>query len=803
MTSLQERLIGRPLPRKEDLRLITGAGRYSDDFSMPGQAHAVVIRSPYAHAEIVAIDADAALGMPGVLAIVTGQDIADAGLNPIPHDHLFIGKPEQMKLAPDVYMVNKDGSPFQVPPHMILPRERTRFVGEAVAMVIAETVEAAKDAAAMVDIEFRELPFVVNAVDALAPGAPPVWDDISGNICVDAEIGDERRVAEIFASAPRIVSLDTHIQRVTGVTMEPRAATGSYDPETGRYTLYAGSSGVVRHKMELARVLGVPEDRVRVIAHDVGGNFGTRNGLYPEFALVVWAAQQIGRPVKWTAERQESFISDYQGRDLTVRAELALDEDGRFLAVRSENIVNSGAYFPSFQPLRKGIGLMTNVYDMEAAYVQAKAAVTNTVNTAPFRSAGRPEAIFVVERLIDIAAQRFGFDRVELRRKNLITPDMFPYRNPLTLVYDNGDYEATMDAALRLIDWDGFESRRRAPPPHIRRGIAIANYIEITTGLPTERAEVRIDADTGVEIVIGTMSSGQGHETSFAQVAADLLGLPIDMIRLATGDTDRVRVGGGSVSGRSMRFAGVVIARAIDQIVAQSKEVLAFLRNVGLDEIDFADGLFLLPDGMRCSVLDVARMIEASAASLPQGLDRPLYGECEHLFREAGFPFGAQACEVEVDIETGMVTIIDIAAVDDVGRAINPLILHGQTVGGAVQGLGQALMEHFQYDPDTGQAVTGSLMDYALPRAENMPNFKVEISEIPSPTNPLGIRAGGEGGTTPALAVLVSAVVDALKEFGVEHIEMPLTPQRVWEAIRAHSGERPDARQKSKEVMHG
>jgi carbon-monoxide dehydrogenase large subunit len=774
--------IGRPVPRREDLRLITGKGRYGDDYNLDGQAYAAMVRSPYPHARIVSISVEAAQQVPGVLAVFTGEDVLEDGLNPIPHDHMFIGKPEQMRNAPDVLLVNKDGSDFRVPPHAILPHDRTRFVGEAVAMVVAETLEAARDAAEHVEIEYEELPFAIAAAAAAEPGAPLVWDEIRSNTCVDAEVGDGEAVDAIFAAAPKVVALSTHIQRVTGVTMEPRTATGSYDPSSGRYTLYAGSSGVVRHKFELAAVLGVPESKVRVIAHDVGGNFGTRNNFYPEFGLVVWASRRVGRPIKWTCERQEAFLSDYQGRDLTVAAELALDEDGRFLAVRSDNISNVGAYFASFQPLRKGIGLMTNVYDVSAAHVRARAVVTNTVCTTPFRSAGRPEAIFVIERLIDMAARRHGFDRVELRRKNLVRPDMFPYANPLTLVYDNGDYGATMDAALRLIDWDGFAERRKAACVGMRRrGIAIANYVEITTGMPREKAEIRIDADKGVDVVIGTMSSGQGHETSFAQITAEWLGVPLELVRLTTGDTDSVSIGGGSISGRSMRFASVVIARAIEQIVDQARQVVAFLHNMEPRDVTFDHGVFRAGTASY-GILDVARKIAGNEA-LPQGLNQPLYGECDHFFKEAAFPFGAQACEVEVDLQTGMVEIVNIAAVDDVGKAINPLILHGQTIGGAVQGLGQALMEQVCYDPDTGQNITGSLMDYALPRADGMPDFEVEISEQPSPTNPLGIRAGGEGGTTPALAVLVNAVVDALGEFGVEHIEMPLTPERVWQAL--------------------
>ncbi|MBP0590392.1 xanthine dehydrogenase family protein molybdopterin-binding subunit [Paraburkholderia sp. LEh10] len=779
--------IGRPVARLEDTRLTTGHGCYTDDIVLPGQLFAVMVRSPYPHAEIKEIKSDVAAEAPGVVAIFVGSDLVEDGVSPIPHDNFFLGSREAMKASADVYLVNRDGSETRVPPHRLLPLDRTRYVGEAVAMVVADSVEHAKDAAELVEVTYAELPFIVSAKEAIDASAPRLWEDVENNICLDAVVGDEAGTNDVFETAPKTVRLDTHIQRVTGVTMEPRAAIGCFDATSQRFTLYAGSSGVVRHKIELAKVLGVPEDNVRVIARDVGGNFGTKNNFYPELGLVAWAARRLGRPVRWTAERQEAFLSDYQGRDLTVSAELAMDDSGRFLAIRGVNISNLGAYYASSQPLRKGVGLMSNVYDIPLGCFRALAVVTNTVPTTPFRSAGRPEAIFVIERLIDMAALKFGFDRVELRHKNMIQPDAFPYHNPLGLVYDNGNYPAVMDEAMRLGDWAGFDKRAAAASDkNRRRGIGVANYVEITTGFPKEKAEILVTPLGKVNLVIGTISSGQGHETSFSQLVAEWLAVPIESVTLLTGDTDTVKVGGGSISGRSMRFASVVIAKAVDQILVKAKRVAAHLWRVeegaivlGEKGLEAADGSSVL------SVFEIARMME-DGTELPSHLRGPLFGECEEFFREAGFPFGAQVCEVEVDLETGVVSIENYAAVDDVGRAINPLILHGQTHGGAVQGIGQALMEQVVYDPASGQLLSGSLMDYALPRACGMPKFKVGLSEIPSPSNPLGIRAGGEGGTTPALAVVVNAVVDALKEFGVTHLEMPVTSETVWRAIHGN-----------------
>jgi carbon-monoxide dehydrogenase large subunit len=564
------------------------------------------------------------------------------------------------------------------------------------------------------------------------------------------------------------------VQRVTGVPMEPRAAVGAYDAAAKRYTLYAGSGGVVRQKRELAAMLGVEEGAVRVVARDTGGNFGTKNSFFPEFVLVAWASRRLGRPVKWTCERREAFLSDYQGRDLTVEAELALDAQGNFLALRASNLSNAGAHSASHVPLSKGASIITSVYRFPAAYVRARAVLSNTPPTTPYRSAGRPEAIFVVERLIDLAARGLGVDRVELRRRNLIPESAMPFRNPFGLVYDSGAYAKAMASALALGDWNGFAARREEAGARGRlRGIGIANYVEITSGFPTERAELTVRPEGRVDAVIGTLSSGQGHETSFAQLLVEWLGVPFASVNLIQGDTDVVSEGGGSHSGRSMRFASVVLGKASEGIVAKGGAIAARLLEVAQADVEFRDGRF--------SVKGTDRSIGIFEAAASE----PLAQAHTETLRVAGFPYGCQVCEVEVDPETGVVTIVRIAAVDDVGRAINPLILHGQTHGGFAQGAGQALLEECLYDPATGQMLSASFMDYAMPRADHFPAFATELSEVASPTNPLGVRAGGEGGTTPALAAIANALVDALAALGVTHIELPATPERVWRAIRA------------------
>ncbi len=770
--------IGRPFRRKEDRRLLTGRGRFSDDVNLPGQAYAAMARSPHAHARILNIDSAGALAVPGVLAVLTGEDLLEDGLGRIPH------RPAPTS-PPDIELVNRDGSPRREVLPFPLPADGARFVGEAVAMVIGETPDAAKDGLERLDIDYEPLPAVTEGIGACTADAPLLWEDLASNVCVDADVGDMAATERAFAGARHVVRMETRIPRVTGVPMEPRAAVAAFDPETGRYTLHAGGGGVVRPKRELAEILGVAEDRVRVVAADVGGNYGTRNAFYPEFALVAWSARRLGRPVKWTADRGESFVSDYQGRDLTVAAELALDEDGRFLAMRGSNTSNVGAHTVSFVPLIKGVEIMTGLYQVRAAGFRARAAVTNTPPTNPYRSAGRPEVMFVLERLVDMAAGAHGFDRVALRRKNLVPESAMPFPNPLGMTYDSGDYESAMDAAIADADWDGFAERSQESRARGRcRGIGIANYIETSTGAPRERAEITVRSEGRIDVVIGTLSSGQGHETSFAQLAAEWFGVSLDEVNLITGDTDIVSVGGGSHSGRSMRLAGITMGKASEEIVARGRRIAACLMEAAEEDIAFADSRFEVSGTDRSvGLFDVARAAECGEG-LPEDMRGPLASISDQTVRIAAFPYGCHVCEVEVDPETGTVEILRYTGIDDVGRAINPMILHGQAHGSIAQGLGEAMMEHSVYDPASGQALAASFMDYAMPRADDLPSFHTGISEVPTPDNPLGIRSGGEGGTTPSLAAYVNAVVDALGPFGVNHLEMPVTQESVWRAIR-------------------
>jgi aerobic carbon-monoxide dehydrogenase large subunit len=553
---------------------------------------------------------------------------------------------------------------------------------------------------------------------------------------------------------------------------------GEYDAATGRYTLHAGAGGAVRPRHDLAVVLGVEDADVRMVMHDVGGNFGTRGASNPEFALVAWAARRVGCAVKWTCERSEAFACDYQARDLTADAELALDAQGTFLAMRGTNIVNSGAYPVSFGPLHKGVEIMTSIYHMPAVHFRACAALTNTAPTRPYRSSGRPEAMFVMERLIDLAARQCGFDRIALRRRNLVPQSAMPYRNPFGLEYDSGAYHDTMERVLALADWSGFAARRAEAKRRGKcRGIGVANYVDTATGVPRERAEITVQADGVVEVVIGTVSSGQGHETSFAQLVGEWLGVPLDSVVLVQGDTARVSVGGGSHSGRALRLGSIVMLGASNEIIAKGLRIASHVLEVAPADLEFSGGRFIVKGTDRSiGIFDVA------AAAVRQG-DR-LDGVGDETVNLAAFPYGCHVCEVEVDPDTGAVWIVRYAAVDDVGRAVNPMIVHGQVHGGITHGIGQALLEQVRYDR-FGQLLSGSLMDYAIAHADEVPSYRTELSEVPSPTHPLGIRPAGEGGTTPALGAVVNAIVDALAEFGVTHIEMPATPERVWRAIHA------------------
>ncbi len=773
--------VGEPVLRNEDERLLTGQGRFSDDFMLSHQAHAAMVRSPWPHARLRSVDVASASRMPGVLGVFTGRDCAHDGLGQIPHDPLPKTRFDMKLHAPGRAV----GDPVFLGNHIPLPTDKARYVGEAVAMVVAETKAQALDAAEVVQVDYEPLDAVTITAAAAETGAPRLWDQLSDNVLIETFFGDATAMNAAFEKADHVISMGFDIGRVTGVPMEPRSALGAYDMKTGRYTLYAGSGGVVRQKREIATVLGTADSNIRVVAFDVGGNFGTRNRVYVEFPLVAWAARKLGRPVKYTAVRSESFVSDYQGRDLRIDLHLALDRDGTFLGLRASNLSNVGARCVSLSPLSKGAGIITGCYRIPAARVRARAIFSNTPPTNAYRSSGRPEIIFAVERLVDTAAYEFGFDPIDLRRRNLIRPSDMPYRNAVGMEYDSGSYEICLDKATVLNDWNGFDARRQTVESEGKLlGRGVCCYVESSIGSPIEQTAFHVRAEEKrLDVVIGTQPSGQGHETAFAQVAADGLGLPFTQVRIVLGDTDIVEVGGGSHSGRSMRMAGTVIVKAVDSFIAQGRRVAAQVLEAAEVDIGYENGRFFVSGTDRgMTMFELAT--EATARGLP---DDALSVVEQNEMHTPVFPNGCHICEVEVDPETGHVRITRYAAVDDVGRAINPLIVHGQTHGGLVQGVGQAMWEQCVFD-DTGQPLSGSLMDYGMPRADHFPSFETELHEVPSPTNPLGIKAGGEGGTTAALGVIVNAVVDALRPYGVRDLKMPLTPWKVWQAIRDARG---------------
>src|SRR5947207_380939 len=608
-------------------------------------------------------------------------------------------------------------------------------------MVVAATKAQALDAAEALIVRYEELPFVMHSEEAMIAGAPQLWDEAPDNICVDTSFGDAAATDEAFTRAAHIVRRKFHIGRVTGVPLEPRAALAAYDAATDRYTLYAGSGGAVRQKRELATVLGIAPERLRVLSYDVGGNFGTRNRVFVEFGLVLWAARKLGRPVKFTATRSEAFLSDYQGRDLVTKVELALARDGRFLAMRATNISNVGARCVSLSPLSKGAGLIVGSYAIPCATLRAMAVYTNTMPTNAYRSSGRPEVTFAIERLVDTAAERLGIDRIELRRKNLVRPEAMPYRNAVGMTYDSGRYEANMDCAMRIADWSGFEARRKSAAKDGKLlGRGLAYYVESSIGAPNEQARITVQPQRRVDVIIGTQPSGQGHETSFAQVISDLLHVPLDSVKIIVGDTDVVQVGGGSHSGRSLRHAATLFTKALPELIAQGKKVAATIVRSTPDQIEFADGRFSARGTNRTfDFLELAD--EAARHELPQELKGGIAVVTDHEMHDPVFPNGCAICEVEIDPETGGVALTRYASVDDVGRCINPLIVHGQTHGAIAQGVGQALWEHCYVDREFGQPLVGSLMDYGVPRADTLPPFVTEIAEVLSPTNPLGIKA--------------------------------------------------------------
>ena len=774
--------IGQSVRRVEDPRLVQGLGRYSDDVTLPRELHAVVVRSPHAHARLVALDPRAALSLPGVRAVLTAADLAADGVADLPTDRT---------------RKRRDGAPAFATPRPALARTRVRHVGDPVALVVAETREGAVDAAERLVVEYAALPAVAATAEAARPDAPLVWDEAPDNVAFVAEAGQREAVARAFERAPHVTRLDFVVTRVAAAPLEPRSAVGDYDRRSGRYTLYTGIQAPHGTRTLLADVLRVPHSRVRVVTGDVGGSFGMRSGLYPEMALVLWASRRLGRPVKWTSDRREGFLTDEHGRDNVSRVELALDADGSFLALRVAVTLNVGAYLTlrSAGPGTNNIGGVAGVYTTPAIHHQTTGVFTNTTPTGPYRGAGRPEATYAIERVIDLAARELGMDPIALRRRNLIPASAMPFKTGLVFTYDSGDFARGMDLALARADHAGFEKRRAEARTRGRlRGLGIANAIEVAggpyTALNPDTAEIRVNPDGSVTVLTGSTSMGQGNETAFAQIVSARLGVPSARIEVLWGDSDALGAGRGNGGSGALSVGGSAIMRATDKIVERGRLIAARMLEAAPEDIVFGDGRFTVTGTDKgLAFADVARAAY-QPRQLPAGLE-PGFSETAAFTPPAvTFPNGCQVCEVEIDEETGAVQIVRHTVVDDVGRMVNPMLVKGQIHGGVVQGLGQALFEDLVYDAETGQLLAGSFMDYAMPRADDVPLFEVDSHEVPTAVNPLGAKGVGEAGTVGALPALVNAVNDALAPLGVRHLDMPFTPARVWRAMHDAQTER-------------
>src|SRR2546426_9558393 len=763
--------IGQPIKRFEDVRLVRGGGRFHDDVNLPGQAHAVIVRSIHAHARIVTIDAARARRAPGVLAVFTGADVAELGTM-------------QMTLK----RKRPDGSPMWAPPHRGLAQDRVRYVGDPVAVVVAETLAQAEDAAALVQIDYEPLPSVTATAEAV--GGAPVWDECPDNVSNRFEAGDKAATEAAFAAAHRVIRRRYVISRVHAQYIEPRGALGVYDPGEDRYTLYADVQYPHRVRTALAtNICKIPEHKIRVIAGDVGGGFGTKGWQSPEHRLVLWAARKLGRPVKWACERREAIPADEHARDNVSEAELALDARGRFLALRVRTLANVGAYVSSDRNLLatfSNIATLVGVYTVPAAHVEVTSVLTNTNSTAPYRGAGRPEATYVIERLIDDAARELGLDVVELRRANLIPASSMPYRTSLGMTYDCGDFERNMDDAVKLAEVAGFALRREESRLRGRlRGVAVVNAIERAAGAQPEFAEIRFAPSGSATVLMGTKNQGQGHETTFRQILHERLGLDPADVRYIDGDTDRVAFGMGTMGSRSTVVGGTALWMAADKVIVKSMKIAARLLEAAEADLVFADGRFTVAGTDRAVALkDVARAA-FQPTQLPPGLEPGLYETGTFVPKQDTWPNGCHVCEAEVDPDTGAVTLLNYVVADDVGTVINPVTLKGQIHGGVAQGVGQALMEQVVYDGESGQLLTASFMDYALPRADTLPDMLITSNPVPTKLNPLGAKGAGEAGTVGALPAVMNAVMDALAAVGVRELDMPASAGRVWNAIHA------------------
>jgi carbon-monoxide dehydrogenase large subunit len=780
--------IGASVRRKEDARFLSGRGNYTDDINRPGQVYAFIRRADRPHARINGIDAEAARSAPGVLAIFTGADMAAENIGGLPCGW---------------QIHSKDGSPMVEPPHPVIAVGKVRHVGDPVAVVVAETKQQAKDAAELVEIDYQDLPSVATVRDAVASGAPLVHDEAKGNICYDWQLGDKGAVDAAFARAAKVVKLDLINNRLIPNAMEPRAAVGEYDPNADSYTLYTTSQNphVIRLLMG-AFVLHIAEHKLRVVAPDVGGGFGSKIFHYSEEAIVTWAAAKVRRPVKWTAERNESFMSDAHGRDHVSTAEMALDNEGHFLALRVSTLANMGAYLSTFStsvPTYLYGTLLAGVYKTPAIYCEVKAVFTNTVPVDAYRGAGRPEATFLLERLVDVIAHDTGIDRIELRRKNFIPPDAFPYQTPVALQYDSGNYFVTLDAALKASDYAGFDERRAAAKAKGKlRGIGISTYLEACGIAPSavvgqlgaraglyEVANIRVHPTGSVTVFTGTHSHGQGHETTFAQLVSAQLGVPVEQVEVVHGDTARIPFGMGTYGSRSLAVGGSAMVKAMDKVVAKGKKIAAHLMEASVDDIEFKDGKFTVAGTDKVKTLPEISLAAYVPHNYPiEELEPGLEETAFYDPKNFTFPGGCHVCEVEIDAETGVPQVMNFTAVDDVGRVINPMIVEGQVQGGVAQGIGQALLEGAAYDSQ-GQLLSGSFMDYTMPRADNVPDINVGTEVTLCTHNPLGVKGCGEVGAIGSPPAVVNAVVDALKDYNVRHLDMPATPLKIWAIIQS------------------
>ena len=762
--------IGQGVSRFEDPRLVRGGGRYTDDIKLPGLVHGVVLRSPHAHAKIRSIAITAAKTAPGVLAVLTSADIKAAGYGDLP-------VPGGLK--------RRDGSPMYRPRYPILAEDRVRWVGDSVAFVVAETVAQALDAAEMISVDYEELPAVTSTAEAPKPGAPRVWDDCPDNICFVELIGDKAAVDAALARAAHVTRHRFVINRVTAATMEPRGAVGDYNAADGRYTIYTPIQRPHPTRADLAKVLKVPESKVRIVTGDTGGSFGMKSPIFNETPLVLLASKLTGRPVKWISTRTEAFLSDAQARDNVTEAELALDNDGNFIAFRVKTFAAIGAYLQHSMPaFVLNAGTLAGVYRTSAMHVDITAVFSNTNPMRPYRGNGRPEAAYVIERMVDLAAAELGMDPTELRRRNYVPPSAMPFKTGLTFTYDSGEFEKNMDLALDLADRKGVKARKAEARKRGRLlGFGLSNTIERAGAPSTEGAEVRFDRSGSLILFSGSNSQGQGHETVFKQLVCDRLGLDPKEAQYVQGDTDQVFYGEGTGGSRSATLAGSAFHLATEKVVTKARAIAANMLKVEEADLKFDEGVFSTNKTNR--TLSVKEIAAASfdTANLPSGMEPGLFATAVYKAPVNNYPNGCHICELEIDRETGKVEITRYSVVDDFGTVLNPLLLHGQVHGGIAQGAGQALMEDIHFDA-SGQLVTASFMDYAMPHAHDLCDMEVESNPVPTKTNPLGVKGAGEAGCVGALPAVANALVDALSEFGVKHIEMPATPERIWRAMR-------------------